>query len=201
MAETRIHRYFKAFLKLFSYSLSSVCLNLVLIWKTKCASLEFPESYGCKCKNTSGSQPCFTGFSMLPGDGTKTQFDLSIPCYRWHPLCWCLSRLFSPRVSPAREVEEKEFAVHSQEEANRDHQPWPHLTSLLLLCSRESNSYCILCNTDAMGFLLQYEANSHFLKLLKNRVIFVLHCFYHYIWSESRILPMIIWQYHNIALL
>lgn len=37
--------------------------------------------------------------------------DVSVPCCRWHLLCWCLSRVFSPRVSPAREVEEAELTV------------------------------------------------------------------------------------------
>lgn len=43
--------------------------------------------------------------------------DFSIPCCRWHLLCWCLSRVFSPRVSPAREVEEKELTVQPLQEA------------------------------------------------------------------------------------
>lgn len=43
--------------------------------------------------------------------GDTQQFDFSIPCCRWHLLCWCLSRVFSPCVSPAREVEEAEHTV------------------------------------------------------------------------------------------
>lgn len=47
----------------------------------------------------------------------KPPLDFSIPCYRWPLLCWCLSRVFSPRVSPAREVEEEEHTVQPLQES------------------------------------------------------------------------------------
>lgn len=43
--------------------------------------------------------------------GDTQQLDFGIPCCRWQLLCWCLSRVFSPCVSPAREVEEAEHTV------------------------------------------------------------------------------------------
>lgn len=47
--------------------------------------------------------------------------DVSVPCCRWHLLCWCLSRVFSPRVSPAREVEEAELTVQPLQDFTLTH--------------------------------------------------------------------------------
>lgn len=103
------------------------------------------------------------------------------------------SRLSSPRSWGEGVCSSVAASGHS------DHRPWPHLTSTVIVKSG-SKQFLHLYNTDAVGRLLQDEANSHFLKLFKNRVIFFLDCFCNYIWSGSRILPKFIWEHHNIAL-
>lgn len=47
----------------------------------------------------------------------KSLLDFNISYCRRYLLCGCLSRVFCPRISPAREVEEKEPAIQSQQEA------------------------------------------------------------------------------------
>lgn len=47
----------------------------------------------------------------------KPSPDFSVPHCRWHLLHWCLSRVFSPRISPAREVEETEHTVQPLQES------------------------------------------------------------------------------------
>lgn len=87
--------------------------------------------------------------------------DFSIPCCRWHLPCWCLSRVFSTRVAPAREVEEKEPTVQLLQQptvTTHRHFLWPLLSHFGI--KREAAMCPWIRHFDPGEWVLQVEANT-----------------------------------------